>query len=78
MILSGIRKSQKEKEKMNLVPLAESPINLHTGYKYHSTKKHPGLVLKVAGRLFVDMDEWHNLAKAVRDQQLKEAKRLKA
>lgn len=63
---------------MNLVPIAQSPINKNTAYKYHSTKKHPGLVLKVAGRLFVDLDEWHNLAKAVREQQLKEAKRLMA
>jgi hypothetical protein len=61
---------------MNLVPLAKSPINRHTGYKYHATKKHPGLVLKVAGKLFVDMDEWHNLAKTAREQQITESKRL--
>ena len=58
---------------MNLVPVKESPLNKNTAYKYHSLKKYPALLFKVAGRLMVDMDEYNNMAKQAREAQIKEA-----
>lgn len=61
---------------MNLIPVSDSPVNKNTAYKYHSIKKYPALVFKVAGKLFVDLDEWENMAKQARDNQVKESKRV--
>ncbi|WP_462269289.1 hypothetical protein [Desulfobacter sp.] len=54
---------------MDLAPVKESPLNLNTAYKYHSIKKYPALLFKVAGRLMVDMDEYHNMAKQAKEAQ---------
>ncbi len=35
----------------------ELPISMHTAYKWHSLKKYPALVFKIAGKLFFDLDE---------------------
>ena len=61
---------------MNLISVSDSPLNKNTAYKYHSIKKYPALVFKVAGKLFVDLDEWENMAKQARDNQVKESKRV--
>ncbi len=63
---------------MNLFPVKESPLNQNTAYKYHSTKKYPALLFKVAGKLMVDMDEYYNMAKQAREAQIKEAKRVRS
>jgi hypothetical protein len=63
---------------MKLVPVSESPINRNTAYKYHCLKKYPALVFKVAGKLFVDLDEWDNMAEVARDKHVKESKRAMA
>ncbi len=63
---------------MKLVPINDSPLNRHTAYKYHSLKKYPALIFKVAGKLFVDLDEWDRMAEQARDEQIKESKRVYA
>jgi len=62
---------------MNLIPVSDSPLNKNTAYKYHSIKKYPALVFKVAGKLFVDLDEWERMATESRDAQVKEAHRIR-
>ncbi len=62
---------------MNLVSVSDSPLNKNTAYKYHSIKKYPALVFKVAGKLFVDLDEWEKMAEKARDFQVKEAQRIR-
>ncbi len=62
---------------MKLILASESPLNQNTIYKYHSIKKYPALIFKVAGKLFVDLDEWDNMAKQARDNQVKEAQRIR-
>jgi hypothetical protein len=62
---------------MNLISVSDSPLNKNTAYKYHSIKKYPALVFKVAGKLFVDLDEWKRMAEKARDFQVKEAQRIR-
>ncbi len=63
---------------MNLIHVKhpESPLNPNTAYKYHSLKRHPSLLIKVMGRLYVDKDEYNRMAEQARVNQVKEAKRL--
>lgn len=63
---------------MNLVPVKQTSIPLETNtlYKYHSIKKYPALIIKVAGKLFVDEDEWERMVEAARESQIKEATRV--
>ena len=69
---------------MNLIEVkkasetGELPISIHTVYKWHSKKRYPALILKIAGKLFLDRDEWLNMAQRTRDTQVKEAKRIYA
>ncbi|WP_024334624.1 hypothetical protein [Desulfotignum balticum] len=63
-------------KKPNVVPISESPLNLHTGYKYHSQKKYPALVFKVAGKLLVDMDEYYRMVRDAQKKNIQSAKRL--
>lgn len=35
-------------------------------------------MFKVAGKLMVDMDEYYNMAKQAREEQIKEAKRVRS
>ncbi len=63
---------------MKLVPVSESPLNKNTAYKYHSIKKYPSLIIKVAGKLFVDLDEWKRMAEQAREAQIKESKRIRS
>jgi len=55
----------------------ELPISMHTAYKWHSLKKYPALVFKIAGKLFFDKDEWENMAERSKAKQAKEAKRIR-
>jgi len=57
--------------------LDELPISIHTAYKWHSLKKYPALVFKIAGKLFFDLDEWQNMAEQSKARQTKEANRLR-
>ena len=54
----------------------DSPLNPNTAYKYHSLKKYPSLLIKVAGKLYVDRAEFIRMAKQTRAAQVKEAKRI--
>ncbi len=69
---------------MKLIPVKQAhkkgtlPISLATAYTWHSLKKYPSLLVKVANKLFLDEDEWNNMAKRAIDKQVKESKRLRA
>lgn len=69
---------------MDLIELKKSanagnlPFTLSTAYKMHSQKTYPKLILKIGGKLFWDKEEWERMAEGVRDQQVKEAKRIRA
>lgn len=63
-------------KKPNVVPISESPLNRHTAYKYHSQKKYPALVFKVAGKLLVDMDEYYRMVRDAQNKNIQSAKRL--
>jgi hypothetical protein len=57
--------------------LDELPVSMHTAYKWHSLKKYPALVFKIAGKLFFDMDEWENMANQSKARQAEEAQRIR-
>ena len=70
---------------MNLIPVRKfppsEPIGLpakNTLYKWHSIKKHPGLLIKIGGRLFFDLVEWKRMAEVDREKQISEARRIRA
>ena len=69
---------------MNLIEVkkasetGELPVSIHTVYKWHSKKRYPALILKIAGKLFFDNEEWLKMAHRTRDAQVKEAKRIHA
>jgi len=39
--------------------------------KWHHMSKYPRVIVKVAGRLFVDVDEWHKMAAENVEEQVK-------
>ena len=41
----------------------DMPFERNTAYKWHSMKKYPRLLYKVAGKLFFDAREWEKMAK---------------
>ena len=52
------------------------PLAKNTVYKFHSQKKYPGIILKVAGKLFFDLAAWEREVEKVREQQVEQAKHL--
>ena len=68
---------------MNLILAKEAsnkgtlPVALPTIYKWHSQKRHPALVVKVANKLFVDLDEWNRMGEQAVREQVKKAQALK-
>ena len=67
---------------MNLVEVSKAgegviPFTKNTCYKFHSQKKHPNLIIKIAGKLFCDMDEWQVMAQKAKEKSMKESKRLR-
>jgi len=62
-----IRKAQK----------GDMPITRNTAYKWHSEKKHPNLVYKVAGILVFDQDEWEKMSQKAKAANVKSANRLR-
>lgn len=51
---------------MNLIPVSTAtpgqlPFTKKTCYKFSSEGKHPGLFIKVGGKLFFDMEKWEEL-----------------
>ena len=68
---------------MNLLELKKSaregklPVNLNTAYKWHSLKKYPKLIVKVANKLFFDLSEWEDMFRKSRLKQEQEAKNLR-
>lgn len=54
----------------------EIPFSQKTAYKYRTLRKYPKLLIKVAGKLYFDEDEWDRMCKEAVEEQLAEAKRL--
>ncbi len=48
------------------------PLSMHTIYKWHQDKRYPAFIIKVAGKIFVDLDEWDQMVVRARDAQVKE------
>lgn len=69
---------------MNLITLIDGhkkgtmPISLTTAYSWHASKRYPALIIKVANRLYFDLDEWDDMVIKARERQIEEAKRFKA
>ena len=53
------------------------PITRNTAYKWHSEKKHPNLVYKVAGILVFDLDEWEKMSHKAKNDNVKSATKLR-
>lgn len=61
---------------MDLIEIASArkdqlPFAKTTAYSWHSKGKHPGLIIKVAGKLFFNKTEWARMAKAARAAEIK-------
>ena len=56
----------------------EMPVAKNTCYKWHSMKKHPRLIYKVAGKLFFDMEEWRKMAEKAKQEQVRKARNLRS
>ena len=54
-------------------PEPELPWTKNSIYRYSSENRYPEILIKVDGKLFVDMDAFHELAGKVRDAQIKRA-----
>ena len=69
---------------MNLVEVKKGsrngdlPISIHTVYKWHSMKRYPALIIKLAGKLFFDKDEWLRMAEETKEMQIKKAKAIRS
>jgi len=68
---------------MNLIEVrkikpGDSPFAKNSIYKFHSTGRYPGIILKVAGKLFFDIEAWERLVEETRKKQVKKAKYHKA
>jgi hypothetical protein len=66
---------------MNIVKVksampGELPFSKNTVRKYHSLKKYPQLLYKVAGNLVFDVDEWNKMVQSAKDTSISEAKRI--
>ena len=54
--MNWVRVSKSEKSNL--------PLRPSTLYKWHHTKKHPEIFVKIGGSLFVDQDRFFELARA--------------
>jgi|GEM_PF-5260144 len=64
---------------MNLLPVRstkadELPWPKNSIYKYSSENRYPEVIIRIDGKLFLDIDEFHALARKKRDVQIKKAK----
>ena len=55
----------------------ELPWPKNSTYKYSSENRYPEIIIKIDGKLFVDMDAFEDLARRKRDAQIKKAKAAK-
>lgn len=74
-------KIQNERETMNLIEIRkaqpeELPLAKNTIYKFHSIGRYPGMILKVAGKLFFDIDAWEQMVEETRAKQIKKSAHL--
>ena len=67
---------------MNLIEIrkalsGELPLAKNTIYKFHSMGRYPGMILKVAGKLFFDIDAWEQMVEQTRTKQIKKNAHLR-
>ena len=55
----------------------ELPFTKGTIYKWHSIKRYPGMIFKVAGKLVFDLDEWEQMLRTAKSENIKKVKRLR-
>ena len=53
------------------------PIKLNTAYRWHHIEKHPGLIVKILGKLFWNETEWQEIVKKEVDTQTQMARKKK-
>ena len=63
---------------MDLIPVRSSedkqlPWSKHSIYKFSSENKYPEIIIKIDGKLFLDMDAFREKAVRARDEQIKKA-----
>lgn len=66
---------------MNLVEVRNAkegvlPFTGNTIYKFHSLKRYPGIIFKVGGKLFFDLDEWKKEVEISRARNVKISARI--
>ncbi len=57
-------------------PEEKLPYSKATLYKWHSMKKYPGIIFKVGGRLYFDLDKWDQFAEQSREKHIQESARV--
>lgn len=67
---------------MNLILISKAqvedlPIAKNTAYKWHSLRKYPQLIYKVAGKLFFDQEEWERMALAAQERTSRESDHIR-
>ena len=55
----------------------ELPFTRGTIYKWHSIKRYPAMIFKVAGKLVFDLDEWEEMLRKAKFENIKQVKRIK-
>ena len=55
----------------------EMPFSRKTAYKYRTLHKYPKLLIKVAGKLYFDVDEWKRMCERAVAEQVAQAKRIR-
>ena len=64
---------------MNLLPVRSTdpeklPWSPNSIYKFSSENRYPEIIIRIDGKLFLDMDAFEELARKNRDVQVKKAK----
>ena len=55
-------------------PDKQLPWTQNSIYKYSAQNRYPEILIKIDGKLFIDMDAFDDLARKKRDAQIKKAK----
>ena len=66
----------------NLIEVAKAkpgqlPFTRATIYKFQTLQKYPDLIVKVASKLFFDMDVWEQMVEEARREQIEKANKIR-
>lgn len=53
------------------------PFTKGTIYKWHSLKRYPAMIFKVAGKLVFDLDEWEEMLKKAKSDNVRKVSKIK-